>query len=139
MSDLGATVEITLRTREAYNAAYDAILEALHLVFEGKILPDAKELSPVGHEPLKGEHFIRNRESLKVNVFGTRRGPFAKLYSTSGHGGFLELGTIHMSAQPYVWPAFQMNLGNILLQIKESLSGPELGELGRVVLQETER
>src|SRR5262249_4028310 len=113
--------------------------EARLLAVEGKILRAAKRPCPGGTEPLKGEHFIRNRESLKVNVFGTRRGPFAKLYSTSGHGGFLELGTIHMSAQPYVWPAFQMNLGNILLQIKESLSGPQLGELGRVVLQETER
>ncbi len=30
-----------------------------------------------------------------------------RIYTQSGYGGYLELGTAKMSAKPYIYPAFQ--------------------------------
>lgn len=35
------------------------------------------------------------------------RGPSFRIYTQSGYGGHLELGTRHMPAQPYIYPAFE--------------------------------
>lgn len=120
MPRAGASVEIRLNALEARNAIYDATLAALGAVFEDNVLPDAKQLSPA--EPIAHPAWsTHNRDSLEIKVFGTKKGPFAKIYSTSDHGGYLEVGTRNMSAQPYIWPALQMNLARIISSIREKI------------------
>ncbi len=96
-------------------------------VFNLDILPEAVQNSPVtpagvqynlakwsaeSHRPdtkidpvrLKGTG--HNRQSLDVEFESTPSGTQAKLFSQSGYGGYLEVGTSKMRAQPYIWPAF---------------------------------
>jgi HK97 gp10 family phage protein len=134
----GVSVEVHLNLDGARNAVYDAALDAIRETFEDNILPDAKQNSPVGELPERpgSKH---NRESLETKVFGTKKGPFAKIYSTSGHGGFLEVGTKKMSAQPYIWPAFQKNLGRLVENIRQKIQAAEVdgkkaADVGRAAL-----
>jgi hypothetical protein len=126
-----ASIEVTLRdsSREASNAFYDAVLAALHVAFKD-VVSEAKGLCPVGREE-KGEP--HTRDTITADVFGTKKGPFAKLYTESGHGGFVEVGTIHMTGHPYLWPAFQMNLPKIVAEVRAQVQSAQVAELGRVL------
>jgi hypothetical protein len=133
----GAEIEVTMEPG-TINAINEAILAAVKDVFQGVILADAKANSPLGTEPVEPGS-MRNRDSIEAHAFMSHRGPFAKLFTQSGHGGYLELGTRYMGAQPYLWPAFQMNLGTLIAQIKagiaaiESTGGGAAVSLGRVM------
>ncbi len=56
----------------------------------------AKQKSPV----LTGN----NRRSISFDMQGQKR---ARVYTESGYGGFLELGTARRAATPYFAPAFK--------------------------------
>lgn len=107
--------------------AHALIYKAVRDVFNLDILPEAVKNSPVtpegmaynqakfdsqNHRPgtkidpvrLKGTG--HNRQSLDVEFTETPSGPQAKLFSQSGYGGYLEVGTSKMRAQPYIWPAW---------------------------------
>ena len=43
------------------------------------------------------------------------------IYSTSGYGGYLETGTVHMAAQPYFKPALDRHIKNLPKNIKGHL------------------
>ena len=45
----------------------------------------------------------------------------AACYSTSGYGGYLETGTVSMSARPYFRPALDMNIDDLALNVKSHL------------------
>jgi HK97 gp10 family phage protein len=126
----GVFIETTVDSKAVLRALQDAIHDGIKDAFEGPVLADAKANSPVGQEHRVGEE-ITNRESIQVKTVFTRRGPMGKLFSTSGHGGFLEFGTRFMGAQPWAWPAVQKNTGVIIefIRVKLALSqGPQLGE-----------
>jgi hypothetical protein len=116
-----ATVEVHLRTEQAFNAIQDAVVDALWDTFRSVILPEARSLTPVGTDPIEPGS-TRNRESLDVIAWLSKSGPRAKLFSQSGHGGFVEVGTINMTGQPYAWPAMQMNMSRLLMSMKEHIA-----------------
>ena len=117
----GASVTVDLRNADAFNEMESAILDALRDVFEGSVIPEAKGRCPVGTDPIEPGS-ARNRDSIGVYVWETARGPMAKLFSSSGHGGFVEVGTVHMSGQPYAWPAVQTHIPTVMAKIKENLA-----------------
>jgi hypothetical protein len=130
---IGVSVEAEIQTQEAFDALRAAALLGIRHVFESAILPDAKANCPVGTDPIETGS-TRNRDSLQVEAWITRRGPFGKLFSTSGHGGFVEVGTVNMSGQPYAWPALQKNIPALMDEIKTRLAAitvPSV-QLGRV-------
>ena len=140
MSYAGATIEVTINGPEFLRAFGDAIFNAIKDEFEGPILEDAKANSPLGTEKLDdNKHLIRNRDSLRGKAFFTHEGPMGKLYSTSGHGWFLEVGTRYMGARPYAWPAVQKHIGELMARIQSNVSEIQMGEgsqafeLGRVL------
>ena len=45
-----------------------------------------------------------NRRSIDSAVTETENGPQAELFTQSGYGGYPEVGTSKMRAQPYLWP-----------------------------------
>jgi hypothetical protein len=46
--------------------------------------------------------------SLDASVMGVKaKGPSFRIYSQSGYGGYLELGTSKQQAQPHIYPAFE--------------------------------
>ncbi len=98
MSDCVVTFTSRLEIAKAklQNKAFRDIQDT----FELDIKPAAKDLSPVktGH----------NRRTIETEVTRLPNGDTeAKLYTQSGYGAFLELGTRFMKAMPYLWPAFE--------------------------------
>lgn len=122
-----ALVRLDIRTDVVKKLLHERIDSATRDTFNLDILPEAIQTSPVtpegmaynqhkfsteNHKPgtqidpvrLKGTG--HNRQSLDVEFEETPSGTQAKLFSQSGYGGYLELGTSKMRAQPYIWPAF---------------------------------
>jgi HK97 gp10 family phage protein len=58
-----------------------------------------------------------NKRSIQYEAKGLE----GSVYSTSGYGGFLEVGTRFMSAQPYFKPALDMHLKELPEGIKTEL------------------
>jgi HK97 gp10 family phage protein len=127
-----AVVGLNLRTGDALLSVKTAVFSATQDLFDEEIVPTAKELSPVTAEGYqrnvaeKKKHPSgtgTNRRSIDSTIVETEKGPEAKLYTTSGYGGYLELGTAKMRAQPYLNPAFEMHIGKLSEKVKEKLGG----------------
>lgn len=67
-------------------------------VFELDMKPDAMQNAPVK----TGNH----RRMIDTEVTSTQRGIEALLFSQSGYGAYLEVGTRFMAARPHLYPAF---------------------------------
>lgn len=125
---------VELKMNNAAMAQFRAIqLAAVTQVFEEDMLPKAQADSPVTAEGLaynlaKGKKGVaatgtgNNRESLGTEVVATDGGVEATLFSTSGYGGYLEVGTSKMRAQPYLFPAFLAFSDKIADVMREKLS-----------------
>lgn len=59
-----------------------------------------------------------NRRSIASEV----KGLVGTVFSTSGYGGYLETGTIHMAARPYFKPALDRHLPTLPEKIKKYLA-----------------
>jgi HK97 gp10 family phage protein len=124
MSEALVTVRINPGAQAAFKLSVD---KAIRDVFNLDILPEAIQNSPVTPEgmahnlakfqsehhkegttidPVKLKGTGHNRQSLDVEFTETPSGTQATLFSQSGYGGYLEVGTSKMRAQPYIWPAF---------------------------------
>jgi hypothetical protein len=133
-----ATVGLNLRTGDALLSVKTAVLSATQDLFDEEIVPAAKELSPVtaaGYErnlELEAEHKLggrramgtgTNRRSIDSVVTETEEGVQAEMFTTSGYGGYLELGTAKMRAQLYLNPAFEAHIGKLPERVKEKIGG----------------
>jgi HK97 gp10 family phage protein len=105
-----------------------AQLRAVKEVFELDIKPEAVANSPVTEAGLAHNLSLHrhrpggtgtNRRSIDTEVIDTPKGPQATLFTQSGYGGYLEIGTRFMAAQPYLWPAFRKFVNKIPQRIKE--------------------
>ena len=74
---------------------------------------DARDLSPVKTG--------RNRDSIRVDVEKVGGQVAMSAYTTSGYGGYLELGTFKMRAQPHIGPAVRKNLFKLGERMKASM------------------
>lgn len=121
-----------MRTEGAKAEFKAAALAGITEVFELDIKPRAVELSPVTPEGLQrnlemGKKGVKatgtghNRQSVDAEVEETEKGIKATLFTASGYGGYLELGTARMAAQPYLMPAFEEFSPTIAGKIKEKL------------------
>ncbi len=91
--------KITIRWNpRAQEETMQAIFAAVQDVFEKDIVGHAADGSPV----LTG----KNKRSITAEVSQVGQGVRAVLFTQSGYGGFLEVGTGRMPARPYLWPAF---------------------------------
>lgn len=120
--------------RRAKLIAREAIFEATKEVFELDIKPEAVKLSPVTPAGMewnisKGKKGVaiggtgHNRNSIDVDVVPSREGARARLFTQSGYGGYLEKGTRFMRAQPYLRPAFDLFIKNIIPAAKKRMHG----------------
>jgi HK97 gp10 family phage protein len=96
------TWTLRLRTDEAKAEMHQKILEAQQSVFELDIKPDAVQNSP--------RKTGTNARSIDQDTLAVAQGVQSELYTQSGYGGYLELGTRRMKAQPYLYPAFQRGM-----------------------------
>ena len=88
----------------AKNAIHNAIAERLTVASQD-IVGDAKKLCPVNTGNL--------RRNIRQEVKLTRRGFNTKIFTTCGYGGYVEVGTRKMAAQPFIRPAFDRNKAKI--------------------------
>ena len=106
-----------------------AVQEAVSMVFATKIHPQAVENSPVTPEGAeynlakgkKPPHILgtgTNRRSIDFTVEVSEKGVQASLFTQSGYGAYLEVGTRYMRAQPYLYPAFIQHVEEIPVAIK---------------------
>ena len=127
-----AVVGLNLRTGDALLSVKAGVLSATQDLFDEEIVPTAKELSPgtaEGYQRNAAEKKKHpsgtgtNRRSIDSTVTETAEGVQAQLFTQSGYGGYLELGTSKMRAQPYLNPAFEMHIGKLSEKVKEKLGG----------------
>lgn len=109
---------VNLRVAEVREQIHQAALEGVTEVFELDIVPEAKRLSPVSptNPKIVGTKYKdtgHNRRSIDATVEDTPEGPAAQLFTQSGYGGYLEVGTSRMIARPYLWPAFNKFIGKL--------------------------
>ena len=99
-------------------------------MFQLDIVPEAKKNSPVTPEGLAHNlelHRKRpggtgdNRRSIDAEFKETDQGVEAELFTQSGHGGYLEVGTSKMAPQPYLYPAFIKFIGKLVGRIKKRI------------------
>ena len=99
------------------NIVMDAVDESIHdwlLRVTAEIEDTAKELSPY--------QYGTNMRSITREV----KKKSARVYSTSGYGGYLETGTKRMAARPYIWPAYLLAVKDIKIELR-TLTGAEGG------------
>lgn len=105
--DVRARLSLTnLLTTQKMTAAIEAGLKEAFLL---DVRPLASMLSP------KKRGF--NSRSIKYKV----KGKTAKIWTESGYGGYLEVGTARMRARPYLRPAIELNKRKIVRAIKRHL------------------
>jgi hypothetical protein len=125
---VSARVTLNLRSTEALFRVNDALLAATQDVF-AEIVFAAAENSPVLDKATSERYPGENRESINSHVTAVKKGVKAKLFTTSGFGGFIELGTKKMKAEPYLYPAFEEHIVTLPDAVKARLeelvsSGP---------------
>lgn len=106
---MDAKWSINISTEEAKRSVRNAIFLGVVETYSQYIKPRAQELSPylTGH----------NARTIDYEVTKTETGVQAELFSQSGYGGYLEIGTKKMAARPYLYPAFaqfKVKLANII-------------------------
>lgn len=89
------------------------IQESVRDVFENRMRPDAKAGSPVDTG--------NNRDGIDTEVTQVAEGIQATLYTTSGYGGYLEIGTSKMDARPYIGPAVDKHIREIAPKVKAQI------------------
>lgn len=108
-------VKLNLRIAEAKAEVQLATFTAIQEVFELDIKAAAKENSPV----LSGN----NKRTIDTEVVEVPGGIQATLFTQSGYGGYLEIGTRKMPARPYLQPAFDEGVATIAEHVKEKIDG----------------
>jgi len=61
------------------------------------------------------------RQGLTYDIDEKENGVKAKMYTQSGHGGYVEAGTKKMKAEPFMWPAFSRTINTIFDKLKARL------------------
>lgn len=117
---VSAKATLKLRSTRAMYYLNEALLAATQDVF-AEITFTAAEHSPVLDKATSERYPGENRDSIQSKVTQVKKGVKARLFTTSGFGGFLELGTKNTAAQPYLFPAFEEHIGGLPEAVKERL------------------
>lgn len=110
-----AKLEFDLKLNERFAEQVEAAIEGgLDEALEFDVKPLAKELSPkkTGHNARTIDHEVRKEDGEVVG----------ELFTQSGYGGYLEIGTSKMAARPYLFPAARRAASAIYEAIRRRLS-----------------
>ncbi len=81
----------------------------------------AKEFCPVLTKATAERFPGELRDSIDSKVSKVKNGVRGKLTTSAGYGGFVELGTKNMAAEPYLWPAFEQNIQKLPAAVQAAL------------------
>lgn len=113
---------LNLRTTESSALFKEALYESMLELFEIDIVSTAKELVPVLAEATTEREPGALRDSISAKVTKLKKGVRAKVTTDTGYGGYVELGTKKMGAEPYLYPAFQENIKRLPAMIAEAIN-----------------
>lgn len=119
---VSATASLNLRTAEALYFVNEALYEAALEVIGFDTVATAKELCPVLPEPTKERIPGELRDSIDAKIRRDKKGVRARITTATGYGGFVELGTVNMTREPYLWPAFEANISKLPQAVRERLA-----------------
>ena len=105
---LDVRVQMNLRDKEAA----DKVKQAAEASLKDVVVDIARDT--VAGSPWKTGN---NRRSIDYDVAGLS----GDIFSTSGYGGYLEVGTVKMPARPYFRPALEKNKDKLPAGIKARL------------------
>lgn len=111
--------ELQLNTSAAKDQTRNHIHFAVIEIFELDIKPQAQRDTPYKTG--------KNRRSIDCDVDRVPQGTAASIYTQSGYGGYLEVGTRKMAARPYIYPAFMSNRAKLEERIKRRFDGRQKG------------
>ena len=117
-----ATAHLDLHTAEALYFVNEALFEATQEIVGFDTVAAAKELAPVLPKPTKDRLPGELRDSIDGRVRRDKKGVRARITTHCGYGGFVELGTKNMGAEPYIYPAFEQNISRLPDAVREALS-----------------
>lgn len=110
----GFDVQFTFRPNPAAMAKLNgALFRALDETLDLDILPEAKEGSPY----ITGT----NRRSIATDTQEAGGRVEGSIFTQSGYGGYLEVGTSKMAARPYLWPAVERHASKIFERMRRFL------------------
>lgn len=115
-----AAVTININDGALMARLNDAVFAATEEVF-ADIQATAAENSPVLAKATSERYPDENRDSIQTSVEQVDAGVEAQLFTTSGYGGYLELGTSKTAAQPYLWPAVEEHIDKLPEAVKAKL------------------
>jgi HK97 gp10 family phage protein len=119
---VSATATLKLDTTAALGYVNEALFEATQEVVGFDTVATAKELCPVLPKPTKEREPGELRGSIDASVKRNAKGVRASITTKTGYGGFVELGTTKTPAEPYLWPAFEQNIGKLVPAIQENIA-----------------
>ena len=118
---VSATVTLNLHTTEAMYFLKEALFEATEEIIGFDTVETARELAPVLSKATKERVPGELRDSIESRVSRVKQGVRARITTHCGYGGYVELGTKNMAAEPYLWPAFEQNIGRLPGSVQEAL------------------
>src|ERR1700722_4370455 len=121
--ELNEFVNLNLHTEEAGDFIRQAVFEAIEEVVGFDAVETARGLCPVLPKATKAREPGRLRDSINATVRQSAPGVRARMTTSAGYGGWVELGTAKMSAEPYLWPAFEQNAPRIPEVVTSNLAG----------------
>jgi HK97 gp10 family phage protein len=119
---VSATATLNLDTTEALFYVNEALFEAVQEVVGFDTVATAKELCPVLPKSTTERTPGELRDSIDARVRRDKKGVRAYVTTHTGYGGWVELGTTHSAAEPYLWPAFEQNIGRLTAAIQENIT-----------------
>lgn len=122
MAKVVVKAELRLRTEESRALFNEALYEAMQELFVIDIVSTAKDLAPVLTKATSQRFPGELRDSIDSNVRKSKRGVSATVFTSCGYGGWVELGTVNMGAEPYIYPAFEQNINRLPELVKEALT-----------------
>jgi HK97 gp10 family phage protein len=105
---------LDLAIPQAQQECYDAIYAAEAAALDATVA-EAQSLCP----KLTG----RNAESIQKRLRRVVGGTKGTVFTESGYGGYIERGTRHTPAHPYIFPAAQHNLPDIPNRARVIIAG----------------
>lgn len=118
---VSATAQLNLQTDEALAFVNESLYEAMQELFIIDIVPTAKEMAPVLPKATKSRESGELRDSIDSHVRRNKKGVSAVVFTGSGYGGWVELGTAKMAAEPYIYPAFETHIGKLPTLTKDAI------------------
>src|SRR5437763_8180904 len=107
--DLHSSVSLNLHVEEVSAFLKETIFAAVQEAIGFDAVESARGLCPILPHATKERQPGRLRDSIdcKVRWTGSGKGIRARMTTKAGYGGWVELGTAKMTAEPYLWPAME--------------------------------